>query len=257
MAEACLREETPCDRPRFRPRSENKVLLSFFFLSLSSISLLLASRWTLYAWRVSCQRSRHDTFVAPFSLSLCLSFSLFSCPSCHLSPLSSLFHPSFNMMTFYFFSLFLSSFFCLFTLPFPATLLTFQFSFLTRSLPTLLSDFYYSQPFILESTSRKSLPKATNVRPLNSPLKSSLFSLFYATRSFLSYFSLSLLSFIFCFFVSPILVFQLLQLACTVYLLNILFVLFQRGLPQINKLISSLSFSYFFLSFSTSLSLWF
>lgn len=118
---------------------------------------------------------------------------------------------------------------------------------LTHSLLYFVTS-YYSQPFILESTSRKSLPKATFKRtPFKFAFKIYSFFLFYATRSFLSYFSLSTLSFIFCFFVSPILVFQLLQLACTVYLLNILFVLFQRGLPQINKLISSPSFSYFFL----------
>lgn len=227
---------------------ENKVLLSFF-LSLP-ISFLLASRWTLYARRVSCQRSRlrhlcRPSFLPP-SLSFSLSFSLFSYPSCHLSPLPSLFHPSFNTMTFYFFSLFFPSFFCLFASLFcmtlhPATLFAFQFSFLTHSLPTLLCDFYYSQPCILESTPRKSLPKATGVRPLNSPLKSPLFPSFIL--HVLSHFSLTLLCFIFCFFLFHLYwFFQLLQLVCTVYLLNILFVLFQRGLPQINKLISSLSF---------------
>lgn len=168
MAEACLREETPCDRPRFRPRSENKVLLSFFFLSLSSISLLLASRWTLYARRVSCQRSRHDTFVAPLSLSLSFFFplllSLLS-PLTSVLPLPSVVQHD-DILFFFsipFFLLLSLRFTFLFTLLFPATLLVFQFSFLTHSLTPystlwlLLFSAVHLRVYITEKSSKGDL----------------------------------------------------------------------------------------------------
>lgn len=230
---------SPRDRPRFRPRFEDKVLRS---LSLY-LSFFLASRWTLYARRVSCQRSRLRHLCRP-SLSLFLS----SYPSCHLSPLSTLFHPSFTTVTFYF---------CFFSYP---LLLSTRFS-----VPFFLSQLSLFPPFRLSLTLSFSTRFVTSIILSRASRNLHLGKVFKRRPTYvkfvfegsslrLSYMFSSLPHFSFRF--TLCLLFHLywfsnwLRLVCTVYLLNILLVLFRRSLSQINKRISLLSFFCLSLSFS-------
>lgn len=116
-------------------------------------------------------------------------------------------------------------------------------TFIPRSRP--------SRVHLLWETSSKKSDRRARARPSNLSSKSSLslslylFLMLYVRSSRISHTVSSLL--FYTFHSTYISVFPLLQLVCTVYLLNILFALFQRCLSQINKLISPLSFSYFSL----------
>lgn len=229
---------SPRDRPRFRPRSEDKVLLSL------SLSLFLPGVTMDFVFP-TCLVSKvpSTTPLSPLSISLPLLLPLLS-PFTSIHPFPPVVHHGDVLLFFFLSSPSVYSLFCTF-LPLSTFSLS-PFSSFTHSLFLC----FVTSIILSRASPNLHLGKVFKRRPtyVKFVFEGSSFRLSYMfvpAAFFFPFYSMP--------FVSPVLVFQLSRLVCTVYLLNILLVLFRRSLSQINKLISLLSFSCLSLSFFLSL----